>query len=126
MTRVLWLIALFVIGVSTGLLGAFVQAARWVTGWPWGQLVIPWGLVLVFLILLVLIRGGAYLVRSRLGAWTMLAGWLVGTIVMSTESPSGDLALSGGVRQWVYLLGGVILGSAVATFPVTESQSRLR
>ncbi|MSO27288.1 MAG: hypothetical protein EXQ60_04390 [Candidatus Nanopelagicales bacterium] len=124
--RVLLLAALFVIGLVTGLLGAFVQANRWVTAWPWGQLVVPWGVALVLLLLLILIRGGAWLVHSRFGAWTLLAGWLVGTMVMSTQSPSGDLALSGGTRQWIYLLGGIVLGSAVATFPVIESQSRLR
>ncbi|GDX32957.1 hypothetical protein LBMAG15_18920 [Actinomycetes bacterium] len=126
MTRALLLAALFGIGLATGCLGAFVQANRWVTTWPWGQLVVPWGMVLVLLLLLLLIRGAAWLVRSRFGAWTLLAGWLVGTIVMSTRSPSGDLALAGGARQWVYLLGGIILGSAVAAFPVIESQSRLR
>ena len=126
MTRLLLLAALFVIGLATGLLGAFVQASRLVTTWPWGQLVVPWGVALVALLLLVLIRGGAWLLRSRLGAWSVLTGWLLGTIVMSTPSPSGDLLLAGGTRQWVYLLGGVILGAAVATFPVIESQSRLR
>lgn len=125
MTRALLLAALFLIGVAVGLLGAFVQAARWVTAWPWGQLVIPWGLVMVLILLLALIRGGAWLVRSRFGAWALLVGWLMGTIVMSTQSRSGDLALAGGTRQWVYLLGGVILGSVAAAFPVTESRSRL-
>ena len=126
MTRALLLAGLFLVGVAVGLLGAFVQAARWATAWPWGQLVIPWGLVMVLILLLVLIRGGAWLVRSRFGAWALLLGWLMGTIVMSTQSRSGDLALAGGARQWVYLLGGVILGSVAAAFPVTESQSRLR
>jgi len=88
-------------------------------------LVIPWGMALMLLILLLLIRGGAWLVRTRFGGWAVLAGWLAGTVVMSTESPAGDLALAGGTRQWVYLLGGVVLGSVVATFPVTESRSRL-
>lgn len=125
MTRALLLAALFLIGVAVGLVGAFVQAARWVTAWPWGQLVIPWGLVMVLILLLALIRGGAWLVRSRFGAWALLVGWLMGTIVMSTQSRSGDLALAGGVRQWVYLLAGVILGSVAAAFPVTESRSRL-
>jgi hypothetical protein len=124
-TRALLLAALFLVGVAVGLVGAFVQAARWVTAWPWGQLVIPWGMALMLLLLLLLIRGGAWLVRTRFGGWAVLAGWLAGTVVMSTESPAGDLALAGGTRQWVYLLGGVVLGSVVATFPVTESRSRL-
>ena len=95
MTRALLLAGLFLVGVAVGLLGAFVQAARWVTAWPWGQLVIPWGLVMVLILLLALIRGGAWLVRSRFGAWALLVGWLMGTIVMSTQSRSGDLALLG-------------------------------
>jgi hypothetical protein len=39
-------------------------------------------------------------------------------VLMSAESPSGDLALSGGGRQMTYLLGGVILASAAASLPV--------
>ena len=108
------------VGLVTGLVGGFLQASRTVTPGPWGVLIVPWGLVITIILLLVLIRGGAWLTTSRWGAGSVLVGWLIATIALSTESPSGDLALSGGTRQWVYLLAGVILGSAASTFPVTE------
>ena len=126
MIRPLLLVVLLMLGLAIGLLGAFEQAGRWVTAWPWGQIVIPWGMALMLLLLVLLIRGGAWLVRTRFGGWVVLAGWLACTIYLTTESPSGDLVLAGGTRQWVYVLAGVVLGSVAATFPVTESQPRLR
>ena len=62
-------------------------------------------------------------IASRAGGWAVFVGWLASTVVMSAESPSGDLALSGGGRQMTYLLGGVILGAAAATFPVFARSS---
>jgi hypothetical protein len=118
--RILGCLALLVLGAVIGLAGAFVQADRALVQAPWGLVVIPWGVPLVWLCLLAAIRAGAWLVRSRWGAWSVLAGWLAMTIAMSTESPSGDLALSGGPRQLTYLLGGVILGSAAATLRVSR------
>lgn len=112
------------VGLMVGLIGAFVQADRAIISVPWGLLVIPWGMVLVIAVLVMAIRGAAWLVESRWGGATMLAGWIVATIAMSAESPSGDLALSGGGRQWVYLLGGVILGTAATTFPVIPEPAR--
>jgi len=109
---------LAVLGIVIGLIGAFVQADRAIINAPWGLLVIPWGMVVVIAVLVMVIRGASWLVGSRWGGATLLTGWIVATIVMSAESPSGDLAISGGGRQWVYLLGGVILGAAATTFPV--------
>jgi hypothetical protein len=120
-TRGAGALALVLAGAVIGLLGAFVQAQRAVVELPWGTLAIPWGLALVWVALVAAIRGGAWALRSRWGSWAVLAGWLVATVLLSTESPSGDLALSGGARQMTYLLGGVILGSAAATLPVPRS-----
>jgi hypothetical protein len=113
------LIALLAIfGGAIGLLGAFVQADRAILVIASRDLVVPWGLVIVWVALVAAVRAGAWLVMRRWGGWTVLAGWLLVTILMSTESPSGDLALSGGGRQMAYLLGGVVLGSAAATLRV--------
>lgn len=114
---------LLLVGAVVGLIGAFLQASRLVETTPWGQVIIPWGLVFVIIVLVVTIRGGAWAGRSRIGAWAVFVGWLLATIAMAGESPSGDLALSGGARQWAYLLAGVILGAAAATFPVFERRS---
>ena len=116
--RPLELVALAVAGLVVGVLGGFVQADRWVVGVPWGILAVPWGMALVLLTLVVCVRGAAWLVLSRWGGGVLFAGWLLSTLGMASQSPSGDLAISAGARQWTYVLGGVILGAAAVTFPV--------
>lgn len=105
-------------GIVVGILGAYVQAIRWVWESPWGMIVIPWGTLLVLLVLVLTVRGSAWLAMSRWSAWAAFAGWLAMTIVLSAESPGGSVALSGGGRQMFYLIGGVILAVATATIPV--------
>jgi hypothetical protein len=111
------LLAAAVAGLVIGLAGAFVQAHRFVWILENRYLVVPWGAVIVLVVLLVSIRGAAKAAHSRSAGWFVLVGWLVMTFVLATESTSGDLAVSGGLRQWGYLLGGAILGSALATLP---------
>jgi hypothetical protein len=107
-----------VVGVVIGLTGAFVQSQRLIVEAPWGPLTLPWGVPVVWIALIAAIRGGAWAVGSRWGAWAVLGGWLATTVLLSAESPSGDLAVSGGGRQLVYLIGGVILASAAASLPL--------
>ena len=123
MTQVLRYLAVIGAGLLVGLIGAFVQADRFVITVPWGLLVVPWGMVVVIVVLAFVIRGSAWLVMSRWGAMAAFLGWILATVVMAGESPSGDLALSGGGRQWVYLLGGVVIGAAATTFPVLSDRS---
>lgn len=111
-------LGLALLGGVIGLVGAFVQAQRTLVELPWGSLFVPWGTVLVWICLVAAIRGGAWALESRWGGSAVLAGWLVLTVVMSAESPSGDLALAGGGRQFAYLFVGVVVGSAAATLPV--------
>ncbi|MDP2014978.1 MAG: DUF6113 family protein [Actinomycetota bacterium] len=122
MIRTLQFVGVFLVGLLVGVIGAFIQADRIIVSVPWGLLVIPWGMVFVVLVLVAVIRGATWLVESRWGGSVLLSGWIIATIVMAAESPSGDVALSGGGRQWVYLLGGVILGTAAATFPVIHER----
>jgi uncharacterized membrane protein len=121
--RFLRYLAVFAAGLLVGLIGAFIQADRFVINVPWGLLVVPWGMVVVIIVLAFAIRGGAWSVMSRWGAMSVFLGWILATIVMAGESPSGDLALSGGGRQWVYLLGGVVVGAAATTFPVLTDRN---
>jgi hypothetical protein len=120
--RILGAVGLVVLGYVIGSAGAFVQAARWIVDTPWGTWTIPWGVAFVLVVLLLAVRAGTWLIRTRWGSWAVLLGWLAATIALATESPSGDLALSGGGRQMAYLLGGVVLGSAAATFPLPVSE----
>ena len=63
---------------------------------------------------------------TRWGGWTVFVGWLVSTIALSADSPSGDVALSGGGRQLTYLLGGVVIASAAASLPLPRGTVRPR
>jgi len=114
MNRGLALAIGFLVGLLIGVIGGFEQAQRLI----WGSMVIPWGVVLMLIALMVLVRGGAWLAMSRWGGWALFIGWLVATMVMSAELPDGSVALSGGGRQLFYLIGGVILGAATASLPV--------
>jgi len=112
------MVGLAVAGLLIGLLGGFVQADRWVVGVPWGILAVPWGAVVVLITLVMCVRGACWLMLSRWGGGILFAGWVLATLAMATQTPSGDLAISAGARQWVYVLAGVVLGSAATTFPV--------
>jgi hypothetical protein len=123
MARLAGAFVLVLLGAVIGVVGAFVQAQRLVLELPWGTVTLPWGVPFVWIVLLVAIRAGAWLIVTRWGSWAVLAGWLLATIALSADSPSGDLALSGGTRQMTYLLGGVVLGSAAATFPLPRPRN---
>lgn len=122
-----WLLAIALLGLGAlvGLTGAFVQAQRAVITTPWGLLTLPWGVPLVWIALVSAVRGGAWALTSRWGGWAVALGWLAVTVTASAESPSGDLALSGGGRQMTYLLGGVVLASAAASLPVPGTRRAL-
>jgi hypothetical protein len=105
-------------GLLVGLVGAYVQALRYVWDSPWGYVVIPWGALLVMLVLVLTVRGAAWLAMTRWSGWAAFLGWLVMTLVLSSESPGGSVALSGGGRQLFYLIGGVVIATATATIPV--------
>jgi hypothetical protein len=105
-------------GLLVGLVGAYVQALRYVWDSPWGYVVIPWGALLVMLVLVLTVRGAAWLAMTRWSGWAAFVGWLIMTLVLSSESPGGSVALSGGGRQLFYLIGGVVIATATATIPV--------
>lgn len=115
---------LLLLGAVIGVAGAFVQAQRLLVESPWGMVSIPWGVPVVWIALLAAIRGGTWAVETRWGGWAVLGGWLVVTVLLSADSPSGDVALSGGTRQVVYLLGGVVLASAAASLPLPVGHRR--
>jgi hypothetical protein len=106
------------VGMLVGLAGAYVQAIRYIWDSPWGYVVIPWGALLVMLVLVLTVRGAAWLAMTRWSGWAAFVGWLVMTLVLSSESPGGSVALSGGGRQLFYLIGGVVIATATATIPV--------
>lgn len=114
MTKWLAIPIAVLVGVLVGIIGGFVQAQRF----QLGSIVIPWGAVLVMIVTVIVVRGGAWLAMSRWGGWATFLGWLGATILMSSELPDGSVALSGGGRQMFYLIAGVVLGAAMASLPV--------
>lgn len=114
--RVVAVLALLVGGLALGVVGAFVQADRLVVG----SIALPWGTAIVLVALVVCVRGGAWWVMTRWGGAAVAVGWLVATVALATTSPSGDLAISAGGRQMVYLFGGVVLATAAVTVPLVE------
>ena len=118
--RVFAYLACLATGVVIGIVGAFLQGARWVvSGTP-----VPWGLVVSLVALLVLVRAGVEVTKSRWGGWIIVIAWIAVTVGFAAELPSGDLVISAGGRQMAYLLGGVIVGAAAATVPPLERLRR--
>lgn len=113
MPNVLRALACLLAGTVTGIAGAFVQADRLLIA----GIVVPWGMVLSVATLAAVVRGAVWGLGSRAGGWLAFAGWLAMTIALATRTPSGDLAISGGARQWTYVIGGAVLGAAAASTP---------
>ena len=108
------LIGMFV-GAILGLVGAFLQAQRLLL--EGSGVSLPWGAIVASLGTLIVVRGAVVGTGTRWAGWGVLLGWLGATVSLATESPSGDIALSSGARQWVYLLATVIAGAMLATLP---------
>lgn len=103
-----------ILGAVVGAVLAFWQAARLTLG----PVTIPWGLVVAVVVLLVVIRISIRVLGSRWAGAAVLGGWLVATIVFATRTPwAGDLIISSGTRQLIYLMVGVVAGAAAASLP---------
>lgn len=103
-------------GSATGIAGAFVQADRLILG----DVVVPWGMLLAVAAVVAVVRGSVWGMGSRAGGWLAFAGWLAFTVLLATQSPSGDLAISGGGRQWTYVIACAVLGAAAASAPALQ------
>jgi len=103
------------VGALLGLVGAFLQAQRIVfEGWG---VAIPWGAIVASIGTLIVIRGAVVGTGTRWAGWGVILGWLGVSLALAAESPSGDIAISSGARQMVYLFATVIIGSTMATLP---------
>lgn len=122
-SRIVSLVAVTVAGMVIGLVGGFVQAHRSVWLIDGRYLVVPWGVLIVVVVLLIAIRSAAKVLHMRSAGWLVLGGWLAVTFFLATETASGDIAVSSGVRQWGYLLSGAVVGSALATLPPASMSS---
>lgn len=108
------IIGFLLAGLLLGTLLAFWQAGRA----QLGPIPLPWGLILSWLLLILGVRVGISLTGTRWAGAAVFVGWLLATIAFATATPwAGDLIISAGARQFAYLLGGVVLGSAAASIP---------
>lgn len=105
-------------GFAVGVAGAFIQAHRFIFSIGDSVISIPWGTVLLLVAVTFLTRLATVAARTRWAGWLFFSCWLAATVLLSADSPSGDLAISAGARQMVYLFGGIVLGAAAATLPV--------
>lgn len=105
-------------GFAIGVAGAFIQAQRFVLYIGDFVVVFPWGTVLLLIVITALTRLATIAAGTRWAGWLFFTCWLAATVLLAADSPSGDLAISSGARQMVYLFGGIVFGAAAATLPV--------
>lgn len=100
-------------GAMSGIVAAFVQANRQLVG----SVTVHYGVVLALATLiaiqLVVVRD----YETRIAGFGFLVGWLVVTVIMATETFGGDLAISNNGWAKVYVFGGTIVLSMVASLP---------
>ena len=111
---VLTWIALGVGGLVLGSLGALVQADRRVSG----DRTVPWGLVLVVVVVAVCVRAASYLVGNRRGGAIVAVGWLVPTLVLSGQGPGGDVILPSTARSTWYLGATAVIALVALLWPL--------
>jgi len=66
-------------------------------------------------------RVACWVAGRRLAGFMLFGGWAVSTLGFALESGSGDLAISGGARQWGYVIGGALLGAAAIWLPLPST-----
>lgn len=112
-------LALLLLGMILGLLGAIVQAQRVHIG----SVTIPIGMLVALGVLVPICRAAAWWMRSRFGGFCLAIGWLIATLAMGTSSPWDDLVIDSGLRQMAYLVLGSLLLAASATFPLIDREA---
>ncbi|MGV9303584.1 MULTISPECIES: DUF6113 family protein [unclassified Nonomuraea] len=91
---------LAVLGVVLGVVGGFTHA--WYVGPTWPLAAIGWVPALFAICF-----GAGRLMRAKLGASAVAAGWLLVSMVFSLKRAAGDLVIAGDVAGFVYLYGGM-------------------
>jgi Family of unknown function (DUF6113) len=110
--RLLAYLALLVLGAAVGVAGSFVQAATVDAG----PVPVPFGLVIALGGCAGLFMGGAWVMRTRLGAVVPAVAWLLAVLVMSSKRPEGDVVLPQQATAYGYLFIGTLVGATAATF----------
>jgi len=113
--------AMAVLGVILGLVGAVVAAGRTTIG----SVVVPWGVALMLVAVVVLVRAIVWQSGSKATGLALMAGWLVATGVVLEWAPGGDVLLPDVTRSWVYVVGCTVLGLVAALLPLPDGLAEL-
>ncbi|GAB2816518.1 DUF6113 family protein [Streptomyces chlorus] len=95
---------LFLLGAVVGVAGALVQPAWF-----------PGGLLLALAAEAGLCLGGALALRSRAGAASAAAGWVLVVLLLTVSRPEGDFLFAAGAGSYLFLLGGIAVAVMCAT-----------
>lgn len=108
------LAASLAVGLFFGFVGAMLQTYVVLVG----STSVPVGALLVLVALVPVARACAWWVGSRWGASAFAVGWLASTLLLATTSGNGDLVITDGTRQLVYLVVGAMVLAAACGFPL--------
>ena len=97
-------------GSTLGIFGAFTQADRLYVG----TVMVPYGLVLTIAFILAVEIWLIRQLQSRLAGLGLVVGWVLATIGLGFDSPTGDVALAGNLLVTAYLVGGSVIFSTLA------------
>lgn len=109
-----WLLVLLPAGFGFGVVAGFMQEQRLMIG----SVPIPWAAVLLLAALVVTIRALSLNMESRSAGGLFYFGWVVATVLLALPNPSGDVVFTADLSSFAYLLGGGVLGAAVAAWPL--------
>jgi hypothetical protein len=104
------LVSGFVVGLVVGVVGAFTQADRTYIG----SVLLPYGLVLTLTFVVCVQVWFARHRNSRVAGVGVLTGWVVATIGLGFDTPTGDVALAGNLLVTTYLVAGSVVMATLA------------
>lgn len=99
------------------LAGAFVGlAGGFALGWlawleyygVWGRVLAGVGAVCYLVALFLACRRGAGGLGGRWGALGAAAGWILGTLLISTYAPGGDVVITDSIVNYLWVYGGMV------------------
>jgi len=120
-TPISTIVALAVLGLLLGLVGAVVASARTTVG----GVVVPWGTVLMLVVLAVVVRAAVWQAGSRAAGMSLVAGWFLATGAALALAPGDDVLLPDSPRTWVYVLGGALLCLLAIAWRLPEGLAEL-
>jgi Family of unknown function (DUF6113) len=108
------------LGALTGLMGAFVHRSSV----PAAGHALPAGLLLALVVTCAFFAAVRRAGRGRRAPAAALAGWSAAALLLSMQRPEGDLVLVADARGYLFLLGGLLSGTAALLWPPATEAAR--